>query len=63
MYKSLENAENLNLYANFGIIEDLQEEELITVDGGAGHGYQSGSGCQGTSSTISGGGWGYSGGC
>ena len=56
MNKTLKNESFNNLLGN---LFELSDEELLNVVGGdpsAGHGYQSGTGCQGISSTISSGG-------
>ncbi len=56
MNKTLKKESFNNLFGN---LFELSEEELLNVVGGdpsAGHGYQSGTGFQGTGSTIAGGG-------
>ena len=68
MLTTLKAIEKGNLYASFGLVEDLSDDELMDTEGGdpsAGHGYQSGTGCMGMGATIGGGGGGvsYCGGC
>ena len=55
MSKALQTVEQGNLYASFGLIEDLSEDEMMDIDGGwcGCNGLSINIGCSGNSSSSS----------